>query len=52
MNILLLEDDAVLADGLIHALTHSGYTMSCAITDAYVEHLLHAQGFDVIVLDL
>ncbi len=53
MNILLKEeDDAVLADGLIDALTHSGYTVSCATTGAYVEHLLQAQGFDEIVLDL
>jgi hypothetical protein len=26
MNILLIEDDAVLADGLIHTLANSGYT--------------------------
>jgi DNA-binding response OmpR family regulator len=26
MNILLIEDDGVLADGLIHTLANSGYT--------------------------
>ena len=52
MNILLIEDDAVLADGLIYTLTHGGYTVTGATTGAYAEHLLQAQGFDLIVLDL
>jgi len=52
MNILLIEDDAVLADGLIHTLANSGYTVTCATTGSYAEHLLQAQGFDLIVLDL
>jgi two-component system OmpR family response regulator len=52
MNILLIEDDAVLADGLIHTLSNSGYTVTCATTGSYAEHLLQAQGFDLIVLDL
>lgn len=42
----------MLADGLIHTLTHSGYTVTCATTGSYAEHLLQAQGFDLIVLDL
>jgi two-component system OmpR family response regulator len=52
MNILLIEDDEVLADGLTHTLTNSGYCVTGAITGAYAEHLLTAQGFDLIILDL
>lgn len=52
MNILLIEDDAVLADGLTHTLVNSGYKVTCATSGAYAEHLLQAQGFDLIVLDL
>ncbi len=52
MNILLIEDDAVLADGLLHTLGDSGYSVTCATSGAYAEHLLQAQGFDLIVLDL
>jgi two-component system OmpR family response regulator len=52
MNILLIEDDAVLADGLIHTLGDSGYSVTCATTGAYAKQLLQAQDFDLIVLDL
>lgn len=52
MNILLVEDDAVLADGLFHTLGSSGYTVTSVTTGAYAEHLLLAQDFDLIVLDL
>jgi two-component system OmpR family response regulator len=52
MNILLVEDDAVLADGLAYTLSNSGYTVTCATTGAYAEHLILAQDFDLIVLDL
>jgi len=52
MNILLIEDDAVLADGLIHTLGGSGYSVTCAKVGAYAEQLLQAQDFDLIVLDL
>lgn len=52
MNILLIEDDAVLADGLIHTLGKSGYLVTCATTGTYAEQLLQAQDFDLIVLDL
>lgn len=52
MNILLIEDDAVLADGLIHTLGANGYLVTCATTSAYAEQLLQAQDFDLIVLDL
>lgn len=52
MNILLIEDDEVLADGLTHTLSNSGYCVTGATTGAYAEHLLKAQGFDLIILDL
>lgn len=52
MNILLVEDDAVLADGLLYTLGKTGYTVTSATTGAYAEHLLLAQDFDLIVLDL
>ena len=52
MNILLIEDDAVLADGLIYTLTDSSYSVTSATTGAYAEHLLQAQSFDLIILDL
>ncbi|MFZ2314025.1 MAG: response regulator [Methylobacter sp.] len=52
MNILLIEDDAVLADGLIHTLGGSGYSVTCATNGAYAKQLLQAQDFDLIVLDL
>jgi two-component system OmpR family response regulator len=52
MKILLIEDDAVLADGLMHTLSANGYSVTCATTGSYAEQLLLSQGFDLIVLDL
>jgi len=52
MNILLIEDDAVLADGLTHTLSDSGYSVTSATTGGYADQLLQAQDFDLIVLDL
>jgi len=34
MNILLIEDDAVFADGLIHTLINSGYSVTSATISA------------------
>jgi two-component system OmpR family response regulator len=50
MNILLIEDDAVLADDL-YTLTDSGYASTSATTGAYAEHLLQAQGFALLCFD-
>jgi len=44
MNILLIEDDAVVADDLIDTLTDGDYAITSATTEAYDEHLLQAQG--------
>lgn len=52
MNILLVEDDAVLADGLFHTLGKAGYNVVVATTGGYASQLLHAQDFDLSILDL
>jgi len=52
MNILLIEDDEILVDGLTHTLTNSGYQVTSALSGAYAKHLMKAQGFDLILLDL
>lgn len=52
MNILLIEDDEVLADGLRHTLNNSGYTVTAVSKGMYAKQLLQAQGFDLIILDL
>lgn len=52
MNILLVEDDAVLADGLSHTLGNGGYLLSWANTANYAQQLIDAQDFDLIILDL
>lgn len=52
MNILLIEDDAVLSDGLTRMLQLSGYTVSSTESGRYALQLINAQSFDLIVLDL
>ncbi len=52
MNILLIEDDRVLADGLIYTLSNSGYCVTSTTTATYAGHLLKTQGFNLIILDL
>ena len=52
MNILFIEDDEVLADGLTHTLSNSGYAVTIAKSGTYAEYLLQVQDFDLIVLDL
>ncbi|ANE55189.1 response regulator [Methylomonas sp. DH-1] len=52
MNILLVEDDPVLADGLSHTLRQSCYDVTSAATATYAEGMLLAKNFDLIVLDL
>ncbi|OAI20699.1 DNA-binding response regulator [Methylomonas lenta] len=52
MKILLIEDDAVLADGLNHTLSNSGYLVTSAMTGARAKQLLAEQDFDLVVLDL
>ena len=52
LKILLIEDDTVLADGLVHTLSNSGYTVTIAKSGSYAEYLLQIQDFDLIILDL
>ncbi len=52
MNILVVEDDLVLADGLLYTLSNSGYNVTCASNGMYAEQLVQVQNFDLILLDL
>ena len=52
MRILLAEDDAVLADGLIRALRQSGYAVDWVKTGMDADAALAAQAFDLVILDL
>jgi two-component system, OmpR family, response regulator len=52
VRLLLIEDDAALADGLSHLFGGVGYSVTCASTARQAEALLLAQEFDVVILDL
>ncbi|BBL77246.1 response regulator [Methylomagnum ishizawai] len=52
MRILLVEDDATLADGLSHSLAQSGFDLTLAATSSYADSALRTQAFDVVILDL
>jgi len=52
MHILLVEDDAVLSNGLSNALQQSGYTLSTSNTGSHALQLLEIEIFDLIILDL
>ena len=52
MRILLAEDDAVIADGLIRALKKSGYAVDHVANGAEADTALLSQPFDLLILDL
>lgn len=52
MRILLVEDDASLADGLVDVLSRSGYAVTWAATGGSADCLLFTQDFEVVLLDL
>lgn len=52
MKILLVEDDDVLADGLSYTLRKNNHQISSAASCSHAEHLLLANDFDLIILDL
>lgn len=52
MRILLIEDDAPLADGLLRALRHSGHAVDWAATGSKAESLLGTEEYDIAILDL
>ena len=52
MRILLVEDDAVLGDGLSRSLTDWGFDVTLAKTAAYADTALVTQPYDLLILDL
>jgi two-component system OmpR family response regulator len=52
MRILIVEDDPVLADGLTRSLRHADYAVDCATSGSEADHILAAQTYDLVILDL
>ncbi|MDO7785546.1 hypothetical protein QPL65_25340, partial [Escherichia coli] len=52
MNLLLAEDDAILADALTVQLRRSGFEVEHAPNGAVAEYLLLKNPFDIAILDL
>jgi two-component system OmpR family response regulator len=52
MRILVVEDDALLADGLKATLTRTGHAVQQARTGRHADLLLRAEEFDLVVLDV
>jgi two-component system OmpR family response regulator len=52
MNVLLVEDDAILADGLSRSLSDWGFAVTHAMTGNYAMTALLTQVFDLVILDL
>jgi CheY-like chemotaxis protein len=52
MNLLLAEDDAILADALTEQLRHAGFGVEHAPNGAVAEFLLLKQPWDLCILDL
>jgi two-component system, OmpR family, response regulator len=52
MRILVVEDDALLAEGLIKVLTRAGHAVDHATTGKYADRLLSEEPFDLLVLDI
>lgn len=52
MRILIVEDDPTLADGLTRSLRHSDYAVDCVHDGEQADHVLAAQNYDLVILDL
>jgi two-component system OmpR family response regulator len=52
MRILLVEDDAVLRDGLSRSLSDWGFDVTLAVTGTYADSALCTQPYDMVILDL
>jgi two-component system OmpR family response regulator len=52
MRVLIAEDDPVLADGLTRSLRGSDYAVDCVTDGGEADHVLTAQNYDLIILDL
>ena len=52
MRLLIVEDDALLADGLSRSLSHMGFAVDVAADGASADHMLLNQSYDLVILDL
>jgi two-component system OmpR family response regulator len=52
MRLLIVEDDPVLADGLVRSLRSSDYAVDCATDGGEADHILSANTYDLVILDL
>ena len=52
MRILIVEDDPTLADGLTRLLRRDDYAVDCVHDGEQADHVLAAQNYDLVILDL
>jgi DNA-binding response OmpR family regulator len=52
MRILIVEDDAALADALTHALRKSRHAVDCLASGAAADNAVTTQDYDIVILDL
>jgi DNA-binding response OmpR family regulator len=52
MHVLIVEDDAVIADGLTHALRRAGYAVDACEIGSTADHALATGTYDLVVLDV
>ena len=52
MRVLIAEDDPVLADGLTRSLRGSDYAVDCVTDGGEADHVLSAQNYDLVILDI
>ena len=52
MRILIVEDDPVLADGLMRSLRAADYAVDCTADGGEADHVLTAQNYDLLILDI
>lgn len=52
MKVLIVEDDPVLADGLTRTLRQADFVVDCLHDGKQADHVLSAQKYDLVILDL
>jgi two-component system OmpR family response regulator len=52
VRVLIAEDDPVLADGLTRSLRGSDYAVDCVSDGGEADHVLSAQNYDLVILDI
>lgn len=52
MRVLIVEDDPLLADGLTRSLRQSDFAVDCVPDGEQADHVLAAQHYDLVILDL